>query len=105
MLSSKNATSPLRTSRSAPPRVPPRGPSSTPTGQHTPHTGVYDIESMAWQHHFDTAIPTIGNMLRETGYYTAYKGKWHLSELPETRVSNDCPDGCFETDRWGWQLD
>ena len=25
------------------------------------------------------SIPTIGTMLRAQGYYTAYKGKWHLS--------------------------
>lgn len=28
-------------------------------------------------------IPTIGHMLRAQGYYTAYKGKWHLSKVPE----------------------
>jgi arylsulfatase len=26
-------------------------------------------------------FPTIGTMLREQGYYTAYKGKWHLSVI------------------------
>jgi arylsulfatase len=26
-----------------------------------------------------TDIPTIGHMLRKAGYYTAYKGKWHLN--------------------------
>ena len=27
-------------------------------------------------------VPTIGHLLREQGYYTAYKGKWHLSDVP-----------------------
>ncbi|HWU67995.1 MAG TPA: sulfatase-like hydrolase/transferase [Stenotrophobium sp.] len=26
-------------------------------------------------------FPTLGTLLREQGYYTAYKGKWHLSEV------------------------
>jgi arylsulfatase A-like enzyme len=29
-------------------------------------------------------IPTIGDMLRRQGYYTAYKGKWHLTDEFET---------------------
>ena len=28
--------------------------------------------------------PTIGQMLRKAGYYTAYKGKWHLSREFDT---------------------
>jgi arylsulfatase len=28
-------------------------------------------------------LPTIGHMLRDQGYYTAYKGKWHISEFAE----------------------
>lgn len=31
-------------------------------------------------------VPTLGHLMREQGYYTAYKGKWHLSEVP-TEVS------------------
>ena len=26
-------------------------------------------------------MPTIGSMFSELGYYTVYKGKWHLSHL------------------------
>jgi len=34
-----------------------------------------------------TSIPTLGTLLREQGYYTAYKGKWHLSDIPsDTKV-------------------
>lgn len=31
-------------------------------------------------------VPTLGHLMREQGYYTAYKGKWHLSDVP-TEVS------------------
>jgi arylsulfatase A-like enzyme len=27
-------------------------------------------------------VPTLGHLMREQGYYTAYKGKWHLSDVP-----------------------
>jgi arylsulfatase len=31
-----------------------------------------------------TQLRTVGHMLREAGYYTAYKGKWHLTKEFET---------------------
>jgi len=31
-----------------------------------------------------TEIDTIGDLLRKQGYYTAYKGKWHLTQEFET---------------------
>ncbi len=55
------------------------------TGQHTPHTGMFDNTNFAWIDDMKAdpgALPTIGHMLRELGYHTVYKGKWHLSELP-----------------------
>lgn len=51
-------------------------------GQHTQHTrmisnhGAPPFPEMA-------PIKTIGHLLREHGYYTAYKGKWHLSKVPD----------------------
>ncbi len=27
----------------------------------------------------DPELRTVGHMMRELGYYTAYKGKWHLT--------------------------
>lgn len=38
------------------------------------------------------SIPTVGTMLREQGYYTAYKGKWHLS-LINQRIQPTLPRG------------
>jgi arylsulfatase len=55
------------------------------TGRHTPHTRMFDNTNFAWIDDMradpDT-LPTIGHMLRELGYHTVYKGKWHLSEFP-----------------------
>jgi arylsulfatase len=31
-----------------------------------------------------TELPTLGSLLRSAGYYTAYKGKWHLTKEFET---------------------
>ncbi|QIS03212.1 sulfatase-like hydrolase/transferase [Nocardia brasiliensis] len=33
-----------------------------------------------WSPDLDTAIPTLGTVLRDGGYRTAYIGKWHLSD-------------------------
>ena len=56
------------------------------TGQHTPSTHMIDNTNLAWIEDMRAdpeTLPTIGHMLRDLGYYTAYKGKWHLSEFPE----------------------
>ncbi len=56
------------------------------TGQHTPSTRMIDNTNLAWIEDMRAdpeTLPTIGHMLRDLGYYTAYKGKWHLSEFPE----------------------
>jgi arylsulfatase len=55
------------------------------TGQHTPHTRMFDNTNFAWIDDMKAdpeTLPTIGHMLRDFGYHTVYKGKWHLSELP-----------------------
>jgi arylsulfatase len=47
-------------------------------------------------------LPTIGHMLREQGYYTAYKGKWHESEFPEGDSSDGMePFGFSDFQSWG----
>ena len=56
------------------------------TGQHTPFTRMFDNTNLAWIEDMRSdpeSLPTIGHMLRDLDYYTAYKGKWHLSEFPE----------------------
>ncbi|SDQ41776.1 sulfatase-like hydrolase/transferase [Quadrisphaera sp. DSM 44207] len=49
------------------------------TGQHAENVGLWDNTNFAWTDVLDADIPTIGTMMREQGYYTAFKGKWHLS--------------------------
>jgi arylsulfatase len=54
------------------------------TGQHIQHTGMFDNSNFPWIDSMSTEIPTVGDMLRAAGYYTAYKGKWHLTKEFET---------------------
>ncbi|HET8691065.1 MAG TPA: sulfatase-like hydrolase/transferase [Steroidobacteraceae bacterium] len=54
------------------------------TGRHIQQTGMFDNTNFPWITSMSTEIPTVGDMLREAGYYTAYKGKWHLTKEFET---------------------
>lgn len=54
------------------------------TGRHIQHTKMFDNTNFPWITSMGTDIPTVGHMLREAGYYTAYKGKWHLTKEFET---------------------
>jgi arylsulfatase len=54
------------------------------TGQHIQHTKMFDNATFPWVPSMSTDIQTIGDMLRQAGYYTAYKGKWHLTKEFET---------------------
>ena len=54
------------------------------TGQHIQHTKMFDNTNFPWITSMSTELPTLGDMLRSAGYYTAYKGKWHLTKEFET---------------------
>ena len=54
------------------------------TGQHIQNNGMFDNTNFPWSNDLSTDIPTLGDMLRRQGYYTAYKGKWHLTDEFET---------------------
>jgi arylsulfatase len=56
------------------------------SGQHTMNTGVTANLHTPPYPQFDQKMKTLGHYLQEQGYYTAYKGKWHLSDV------NDSPD-------------
>jgi arylsulfatase A-like enzyme len=75
------------------------------TGQHTPFTRMFDNTNLAWIEDMRSdpkTLPTIGHMLRELGYYTAYKGKWHESEFPEGNTSEAMePFGFSDFQEWG----
>lgn len=49
------------------------------TGLTTVDNGMFENCDMAYVGNLPTKIPTVGHMLRKMGYYTAYKGKWHLN--------------------------
>jgi arylsulfatase len=49
------------------------------TGLQTADNRMFENCDLPWIKDLSTNIPTIGQMLRKAGYYTAYKGKWHLS--------------------------
>ena len=75
------------------------------TGRHAPHTGMFDNTNFAWIDDMKAdpeALPTIGHLLRDQGYHTVYKGKWHLSELP-TQGSREAMEayGFSEYQEWG----
>ncbi|MCW2999782.1 MAG: hypothetical protein JWN65_3331 [Solirubrobacterales bacterium] len=49
------------------------------TGMYAPQHGIFGNFLQSWQFSLDPAIPTLGDLVREQGYQTAYYGKWHLS--------------------------
>ena len=74
------------------------------TGQHIQQTKMFDNTNFPWISSMSTDIPTVGHMLREAGYYTAYKGKWHLTKEFETVNSLGTPEKIFtrEMDAYGF---
>ncbi len=62
------------------------------TGQHIPHSGVFDNLNYLWQPDMATSVKTIGHRMQELGYHAAYQGKWHLSaNLDQTRDALKAP--------------
>ncbi len=64
------------------------------TGLQTADNGMFENTDAPWMKPMSPTLPTIGHMLRKAGYYTAYKGKWHLNKDFE---SSD-PDRLFTTE-------
>src|SRR5690625_2924589 len=78
------------------------------TGQHAKNIGLWDNTNFAWTDVLDENVPTIGTMLRDQGYYTAFKGKWHLSEperSPDALERYGFSDYQSWGDNWGRPLD
>ena len=65
------------------------------TGRHIQQTRMFDNTNFPWIDSMSTGIPTVGHMLREAGYYTAYKGKWHLTKEFETVNELGSPQKIF----------
>lgn len=70
------------------------------TGMHAKQTGAYENTNNAWIEGLSQDIPTIGHMLRQQGYYTAFKGKWHLSWLEHSEDALE-PYGFSDFQQWG----
>jgi arylsulfatase A-like enzyme len=70
------------------------------TGVHAKHTGLWDNTNFAWIGELSRNIPTVGHLLRDQGYYTAFKGKWHLSEVPKTEDALE-RYGFSDFQQWG----
>lgn len=70
------------------------------TGVHAVRTGLWDNTNFAWISALSDEIPTIGHLLREQGYYTAFKGKWHLSDTPHREDALE-PYGFADYQQWG----
>jgi len=65
------------------------------TGLHIQQTRMFDNTNFPWMQSMSTDIKTIGHQLREAGYYTAYKGKWHLTREFETDNTLAAPTKIF----------
>jgi len=68
------------------------------TGQHIQHTKMFDNTNFPWIQSMSPDLPTIGDLLREAGYYTAYKGKWHLTKEFETVNELGSPTKIFTSE-------
>jgi len=65
------------------------------TGQHIQHTRMFDNTNFPWINSMSTEIPTLGDLMRSAGYYSAYKGKWHLTKEFETVNTLGAPTKIF----------
>jgi arylsulfatase A-like enzyme len=81
------------------------------TGQHIQKTGMYTNpvgEYGAYSPDSPRGVelkpgfPTLGTMLREQGYYTAYKGKWHLSVINQKIGTNVFPHATKSLEPYGF---
>jgi arylsulfatase A-like enzyme len=50
------------------------------TGLQTIDNRMFENADLPWMKPLSTDVPTSGHMLRKGGYYTAYRGKWHLNQ-------------------------
>ena len=67
------------------------------TGSYLAEHGVVDNVSFPAHTALSPAIPTVGRLMREVGYESAYLGKYHLTHEP-------MPDmGAFGYSGWHWR--
>lgn len=66
-------------------------------GYHTQQTGLFLNSDNAPYPSAAYSLPTLGHMLQAAGYYTSYKGKWHLSRINHERGWTRVPGGIYPT--------
>ncbi|MBR2835160.1 MAG: sulfatase-like hydrolase/transferase [Coriobacteriales bacterium] len=59
------------------------------TGTHVTENLMRDNVEFPWQLPLDEKPPTIGDRMRDAGYYTAYKGKFHMGSAGAFDVPDD----------------
>ena len=74
------------------------------TGRHIQETKMFDNTNFPWIQSLSVDLPTVGDMMRQAGYYTAYKGKWHLTKEFEEVNALGSPTKIFtkEMDEYGF---
>ncbi|HSC65547.1 MAG TPA: sulfatase-like hydrolase/transferase [Caldimonas sp.] len=65
------------------------------TGRHIQQTRMFDNTNFPWIGSLSPDVRTVGHLLRDAGYYTAYKGKWHLTKEFETVNELGSPSKIF----------
>lgn len=71
------------------------------TGQHAKTVGMWDNTNFPWVTSMSPDTPTLGTMMRGEGYYTAFKGKWHVSEIEPLTEDALEPYGFADYQIWG----
>ena len=66
-------------------------------GHHTQQTGLFLNSDNAPYPVAAEDMPTPGHMMQAAGYYTCYKGKWHLSRINNDRNWTRIPGGIYPT--------
>jgi arylsulfatase A-like enzyme len=51
------------------------------SGQHAQNNGVWENVPLPYATDLFTDVPTLGSLMNDAGYHTAYFGKWHLTDL------------------------
>ena len=69
------------------------------TGTHITDTEMLDNTDFAWQKMLDSSLTTVGDRMREAGYYSAYKGKWHMGD---SSIISDAKSQLTDLEEYGF---
>ena len=74
------------------------------SGQHTQQTGLFTNPNVQPHPELPRSMPTLGSIFKQLGYYTVYKGKWHLSNLNHDIVFDNqrYPETSNALEPWGF---